>query len=138
MVGALLLKVFKPLPGLVKALSFLLGEGCNLCPHLCSFPGRKYLLRKALDRTSQVVNELGSSFCSQSLALSLNEKEKSRSQIASADTPLSLIESHFARNLRRCALGLSEGYPPNWSHSTKLMSWVELKIISLDRRANNR
>jgi len=80
------------------------------------------LLRNALERTSQVVNELGSSFCSQSLALSLNEKRKSRSQIASVDTPLSLIVLHFARNLRGCGLGLSEGYPPNWSRSTKLMS----------------
>lgn len=37
MVGALPLKVFKPLPGLVEGLSFLLGEGCNLYPQLCSF-----------------------------------------------------------------------------------------------------
>jgi len=99
MVGALPLKVCKSLPGLVEGLSFRLGEGCNLCPQLPVFPGGKYLLRKALERTSQVVNELGSSFCSQSLALSLNEKGKSRSRIASADTQLSLMVSYFARNL---------------------------------------
>ena len=50
-------------------------------------PGGKYLLRKALERIAQVVNESGSSFYSQSLALSLNEKGKSHSLIASVDTP---------------------------------------------------
>jgi len=73
----------------------------------------KYLLRKVLERTSHVVNKLGSSFCNQSLALSFNEKEKSRSLIASVDTPFNLIVSYFARNLRRFALGLSKGCLPN-------------------------
>ena len=63
--------------------------------------GGKYLLKNAVDRASQVVKELGSSLRSQSLALSVNEKGKSRSLMASAGTPLSLIVSHFARKLRR-------------------------------------
>lgn len=89
---------------------------------LAVFPSGKYLLRNALDRPSQVVNEFGSSFCNQSLGLSLSEKGKSHSRIASVDTPLILMVSHFARNLRRCALGLSAGCPPNWSRSMKVMS----------------
>ena len=59
----------------------------------------KYLLRKALERTPQVVNELGSSFCSQLLALSFSEKGNMHSRMASMDTPLSLIVSDFVRNL---------------------------------------
>ena len=66
---------------------------------LAVLPGGKYLLRKAFERASQVVNELGSSFYSQSLALSLNENGKSLSRIALADTPLSLMVSQFTRNL---------------------------------------
>jgi len=62
-------------------------------------PYGKYLLRKALESISQVVNELGSSFYNQSLAMSLIEKGKSRNLMASVDTPLSLMVSHFARNL---------------------------------------
>ena len=69
-----------------------------------------------------MVNELGSSFCGQSLALSLSEKGKSRSLIGSLDAPLILMVSHFARNLRRCALGFSAGCPVNCSCSTKDMS----------------
>ena len=88
---------------------------------LTVLPSWKYLLRNAFERASQVVNELSSSFCSQSLALSLSENGKSLSRIASVVTPLSLMVSHFATNLRRCALGLSEGWPPNWSRSTKVM-----------------
>ena len=80
---------------------------------LAVLPGEKYLLRNALERISQVVNELGSSFCSQSLALSFREKGKSRRQIALVDTPLSLMVLHFASNLQRCTLGLFEGCPPN-------------------------
>jgi len=82
----------------------------------------KYLLRKALERITQVVNELGSSFCSQSRVLFFNEKGKSHSQIASVDTLFNLMVSHFVRSLRRCALGFSEGCPPSWSYSTKVMS----------------
>jgi len=74
---------------------------------LAVLPGGKYLLRNALESTSQVVNKLGSSFCSQSLALSRSEKGKSRRRIASVDTPFSLMVSHFARNLQRCTLGFS-------------------------------
>jgi len=80
------------------------------------------LLRKALKSISQVVKALGSAFCSQSLALSLNEKGKSHSLIASLDALLILMVSHFTRNLRRCALGFSEGCPANCSYSTKDMS----------------
>jgi len=87
--------------------------------------GEKYLLGKALERVSHVVNELGSLFCCQSLALSLSEKGKSRSRLASTDTPFSVIVSNFTRNLRRCALGLFDGCLPNWSRSTKVVS-VEL------------
>jgi len=65
-----------------------------------------------------VVNELGSSFYDQLLAISLSEKGKSRSRIATADTSLSLMVSH----LRRCALGLFDGCPLNWSRSMKVMS----------------
>ena len=81
-------------------------------------PSEKYLLRKALGRVPQVVNELGSSFCIQSLDLSLSEMRKR----ASTDIPFSLMVSHFARNLRRCALVLSNGCLPTWSYSTKVMS----------------
>ena len=80
------------------------------------------MLRKALESVSQVVKALGSAFCSQSLALSLNEKGKSRSLIALLDVLLILMVSHFARNLQRCALGFSDGCPANCSHSTKEMS----------------
>ena len=69
-----------------------------------------------------MVNELGSSFWSQSLALSFSEKGKSGSLMASVDTLLSLMVSHFARNLQRCALGFLEGCPPNCSRSTKEIS----------------
>ena len=47
---------------------------------------RKHLLKKAFEKASQVVNELGSSFRSQSLALSSNENGKSLNLIASVDT----------------------------------------------------
>ena len=80
------------------------------------------MLRKALESVSQAVNELGSSFYSQSLALSLSEKGKSRSLIASLDALLILMVLHFARNLRRCALGFSDWCPANCSRSTKDMS----------------
>ena len=63
--------------------------------------GGKYSLRKAFEMASQVVNELGSSFCSQSLTLSFNENEKSHHLIASAEIPLSWIVSHLARKLQR-------------------------------------
>ena len=43
---------------------------------LAVFPGGKHFLRKALERASHVVKELGSLFCSQSLGLSFNEKGK--------------------------------------------------------------
>jgi len=66
-----------------------------------------------------VVNELGSSFRSQSLALSLNENRKSLIRIASVGTPFNLIVSHSVRKLQRCMLGFSEGCPLNWSFSTK-------------------
>ena len=82
-------------------------------------PERKYLLRKALERTSHMVSELGSLFYNQSLTLSLNENRKSLMRIASTGIPFNLIVSHFARKLRRCMLGFSEGCPPNWSFSTK-------------------
>jgi len=41
-----------------------------------ALPDGKYLLRKALESISQVMNELGSSFCNQSLALSSVRKGK--------------------------------------------------------------
>jgi len=85
-------------------------------------PGGKYLLRKALESVSQVVKALGSAFCSQSLALSVSEKGKSCSLIASLDAPLILMVLHFARNLRRCALAFSEGCQANYSRSIKDMS----------------
>jgi len=69
-----------------------------------------------------VMNELGSSFYNQSLARSLSEKGKSRSLIASVDALSILMVSHFARNLRRCALGFSDGCPPNCCCSTNDMS----------------
>jgi len=69
--------------------------------NLAVLPGGKSLLRKALDKASQVVNELGSLLRSQSLALSVNKKGKSLSLITSAETPLHLIVSHFARKLRK-------------------------------------
>ena len=59
------------------------------------------MLRNAVDKASQVVKELGSSLRSHSLVLFVSEKGKSHSLIASAETPLSLIVSHFARKLRR-------------------------------------
>ena len=89
---------------------------------LAVLPGGKYLLRKAFERASQVVNNLGSSFCSQSLALSLSRNGKSLSRIALVVTPLSLMVSHFTRNLRRYTLGLSKGWPSSWSRSTKVIS----------------
>jgi len=99
---------------------------------LAVLPGGKYLLSKAFERASQVMNELGSSFCGQSLALFLSENMMSLSRIASVVTSLSLIVSHFARNLRRCTLGLSEGWPPNWSRSMKVMSvGLSSKLLAL-------
>ena len=89
-------------------------------------------MRNAFERASQVVNELGSSFYSQLLALSFSEKGKICSQIALVDTLLSLIMSHFARSLHRCALGLLEGRPPNWSGSRKIMSAdLSTKLLAL-------
>ena len=87
--------------------------------NLAILPEGKYLLRKALDKASQVVNEVGSSLRSQSLALSVSEKRKSLSLIVSAETLLSLIVSHFTRKLRRWMCGFSVGRPLNWSFSTK-------------------
>ena len=46
-------------------------------------PGGRYLLRNVVDKASQVVKELGSSLRSQSLVLSVSEKGKSRSLMAS-------------------------------------------------------
>jgi len=67
--------------------------------NLTVLPREKYLLRNAIDRASQVVNELGFSLRSQSLALSISEKRKSLNLIASAETLFSLIVSHFPRKL---------------------------------------
>jgi len=75
--------------------------------NLAVLPGGKYLLRKTFESASQVVNELGSSLMSQSLALSVSKKGKSLRLIASAEAPLSLTVSHFARKLR----GEYEGSP---------------------------
>jgi len=61
--------------------------------------GGKYLSRNVLERITQVVNELGSSFCNQSLILSFNEKGKGLNLIASVDTPFNLMVLHFTRNL---------------------------------------
>ena len=98
---------------------------------LAVLSGGKYLLRKAFERASQVVNKLGSSFCNQLLTLSLSEKGKSLNRIASVVTMLSLMVSHFVMNLQRCTLGLSEGCLPNWSHSTKVMSTkLSLKLLA--------
>jgi len=69
--------------------------------NLAVLPGGKYLLKNAVNKASQVVKKLGSSLRSQSLALPVSEKGKSRSLMASAETPLSLIVSHFARKLQR-------------------------------------
>ena len=119
---ALPLGVFVPLPSLIKQLSIPLNEGRDLCPQLRNHAHGKYLLRKALESISQVVKELGSAFCSQSLALSLSKKGKSRSLVVSLEAPLILMVSHVARDLRRCALGFSEWCPANCSRSTKDMS----------------
>jgi len=88
-------------------------------------------LWKALKRVSHIANELGSLFYSQSLALSLSESGKSRSRIASIDTPFCLMVLHFTRNLRRCMLGLSDGCLPNWSSSIKVISTgFSLKLLA--------
>ena len=73
----------------------------------------KYLLERVLRRESQADEELGFSlFYSQSLALSFREKgEKIFVQITFEETSLSLIESHFSRNLHMCLMGFSEEWP---------------------------
>jgi len=109
MVRALPLEILEFLLSCIKGLPSLWVKGVILFLSLAVFPSEKYLLRNALERPFQVVNEFGSSFYSQSLALSLNEKGKSRSQIASVYTPLILMASHFARNLQRYALDYLQG-----------------------------
>ena len=84
-------------------------------------PVGKYLLRKALERLSQVVNKLGFSFCRQSLAQSLSEKGKSLSCMAPVDTPLNLIDAHHTN------VSLHKGNEGG----------VELEIVGLHRRADN-
>jgi len=89
---------------------------------------------------SQVVNELGSSFCSQSLALSLSEKGKSRSLIASAGCPIDLDGVAFRKELAKMRVGVLLRLV-----STELLSLhkrdecgVELEVVSLNCGANNR
>ena len=101
MVGALALKILEPFPCLIKRLIAPLREESDVRSQLSGLAGGKYLLKNAVDRASQVVNKLGSSLRSQSLALSVSEKGKSLNLIASVETPLNLIVSHFARKLRR-------------------------------------
>ena len=60
MMGALSLKVLESVPNLIWRLPILLSKRSDVIPQLCIFLGRKYLLRKALKRSSQVVNEFGS------------------------------------------------------------------------------
>jgi len=83
--------------------------------NLAVVPSGKHLHRKALETVSYDVKAFGSSFYSQSLALSFKDKGKSYSRIASVGTPFSLIILH---SLRRCMFGFSKGCLLNWSLST--------------------
>jgi len=89
MMGALPLKVLEPFPSLIKGLPISLNEGSDVVSLLCSFSRGEVFAEEALERSSQVVNELDSLFCSQSSALPLSEKGKSLNLIAPVDTLLS-------------------------------------------------
>jgi len=138
MVGALPLEVLVSLPDLIKGLSIPLNKRRDLSPQLCSLARWKVFVEERLGECIPGGERVGLPFCSQSLALSLSEKGKSRSLIASLDAPLILMVSHFARNLRRCTLGFSDACPANCSRSIKEMSAGELEVVSLNCGANNR
>jgi len=101
-----MLEVFESLPSLIQGHSISLHERTDVSPQLYMFSGGKYLLRKALERLYQVVNELGSLFCGQSLAQSLNEKGKSCSRMALVDTPLKFMGSHFCKEFAKVHVGV--------------------------------
>jgi len=84
------------------------------------------------------VNELSFSFCSQLLALSFNKKEKCHRQIPLVDTSLNFDGVTFLNEFAKMQIGVV------WGVSAKLVPLhkcdkvvVELKVVSLNRKANN-
>ena len=95
-------------------------------------PCRKYLLGKSLERPPQVMKEFDALFWSQSLVMSFGEKGNNLSYIASANTPFTLMVSHYIRKVQRCALRFLVGCPPNWSNSTNVTkAGQSLKLFGL-------
>src|SRR6266487_6129061 len=76
--------------------------------------GGKYLARKTFFNSFHVVTELGCRDWSQALALSRNENGNKRSLIASGLIPLALTVSAYCKNVDKCRLGSSVGFPENW------------------------
>jgi len=67
--------------------------------NLAILPRGKYLLRKAFEKASHIVKELGALFCNQSLTLSFNKNWKSLNRITSLNTPFSLNVLYFVSKL---------------------------------------
>jgi len=62
---ALLLHLFEPLLCLIERLTLHLGKGGDIIPEFGGLPGREILeFKNALERPSQVVNELAFEFIS--------------------------------------------------------------------------
>ncbi|KAF7839285.1 uncharacterized protein G2W53_007767 [Senna tora] len=71
------------------------------------FPRWKLLSKKLLCNSSHVEIDPSGKDCSQTFALSLNEKGKSLRRMASSETPLCLKASQISRKLRMWLLGSS-------------------------------
>ena len=93
---------------------------CNLAILLV----KKYLFKKALDKSSQVMKVFGTGEFNHTLALSLKENGKNLSFIALSLTLFRLIVSHISENLAMLALGSSIEL------STNLFCWINMGLIS--------
>ena len=106
---------------------------------LAVLPGGKYLLRKAFERAAQVLNELGSSFCSQSLALSLSENGKSLSRIALVVTPVEFDGVTLRKEFAKVHVGVIRGVTAEMVplHEGDERG-TEFEVVGFDRRVHNR
>lgn len=81
----------------------------------------KYFLRKSFENASQGEEELTSSFCNWTWALSIKKEGKGLSQIVLLENPLYLIVSHFCKKLWMCLVGFFGGWPLNCCFFAKVM-----------------
>ena len=92
------------------------------------FVGGKYFAKNFCANSSHVVMMLGGKEFNQTFALSLSEKGKSISRIASSITPLCLKVSPISKKFAIWTLGSSYDSPPNWI--VYCIIWMMAGLIS--------